>query len=256
MEFMVIENDPEKARFYDNSGVDRIFIDLEKIGKQERQGHLNTVKSDHSIEDIKKVKQVLKKSQLLVRTNPIYEDSEHEIDRCISAGADILMLPYFKTADEVKEFVAAIRGRARVSLLLETAQAFFRIEEILEVDGIDEIHIGLNDLYLSLGLNFIFEPLISPYMPLLIKRIKSKGISVGIGGVASLDTGDIPGKYILSRFMELESERVILSRSFNKKDESQFQRDLNLLKDFVLNGDLADTSCLKNLIYKVREKLV
>ncbi len=38
------------------NGVDRIWIDLETLGKEERQKGMNTVKSKHSIEDIKKNK--------------------------------------------------------------------------------------------------------------------------------------------------------------------------------------------------------
>jgi hypothetical protein len=73
---MIIENDLELIKKYDSIGVDRIFIDLEIIGKKERQGHLDTVISNHSIQDIKKIKSNLKNSKLLVRINPINENSE------------------------------------------------------------------------------------------------------------------------------------------------------------------------------------
>ena len=32
-----------------------------------------------------------------------------------------------------------------------------RIDEILALDGIDEVHIGLNDLSLGYGMKFMFE---------------------------------------------------------------------------------------------------
>lgn len=37
---MYITNRPEIAAIADSNGVDRIFLDLELIGKEERQGHL------------------------------------------------------------------------------------------------------------------------------------------------------------------------------------------------------------------------
>ena len=46
-----------------------------------------------------------------------------------------------------------IDGRAYVSLLLETTQALVRIDEIVRVEGVDEISIGLNDLHRALGLS-------------------------------------------------------------------------------------------------------
>ena len=43
MKFMLITNKPELASYAEECGVGRIFIDLEINGKQERQGHLDTL---------------------------------------------------------------------------------------------------------------------------------------------------------------------------------------------------------------------
>lgn len=56
LKLMYITNQPEIAEIVDENGVDRVFIDLEKIGKQERQGGMDTVQSQHSVEDIAEVK--------------------------------------------------------------------------------------------------------------------------------------------------------------------------------------------------------
>ena len=76
LKLMYITNHPEIAKIAENAGVDRIFIDLEQIGKAERQGGMDTVQSLHSLDDIKKVKSVLLKTELLVRSNPIHEGSK------------------------------------------------------------------------------------------------------------------------------------------------------------------------------------
>ena len=60
------------------------------------------------------------------------------------------MLPYFSTAYEVQSFLDAVKGRAKVFLLLERYQALKNIDEILKLEGIDRIHVGLNDLHLEL----------------------------------------------------------------------------------------------------------
>src|SRR5699024_12402830 len=40
--------DPQTASIAEQAGVDRIFIDLETVGKQLRQGGMNTVQSHHT----------------------------------------------------------------------------------------------------------------------------------------------------------------------------------------------------------------
>ena len=57
------------------------------------------------------------------------------------------------------EFI--VNKRVKTCLLLETSQALCRLDDILTLEGIDEIHIGLNDLHLSMGLDFMFELLLS-----------------------------------------------------------------------------------------------
>jgi 2-keto-3-deoxy-L-rhamnonate aldolase RhmA len=69
------------------------------------------------------------------------------------------MLPMFRTAFEVSNFVSMVRERAKAIILLETPEAMMRIDEILSVGGIREIHFGLNDLHLGLKLHSRFEVL-------------------------------------------------------------------------------------------------
>ena len=55
--------------------------------------------------------------RLLVRINPIHEatkeycSSKEEIDITIANGADIIMLPFFKTLNEVAQFLTYVDGR-------------------------------------------------------------------------------------------------------------------------------------------------
>ena len=154
---MYITNNIDVALIAEKNGVERIWIDLETIGKEERQKGMNTVKSQHCIEDIKKIKPLLSTSQLMVRINPWNNNSKREIESVIEAGADLIMLPMWKTVKEVVEFVQTVNYRCRTVLLLETKEAVDCIEKIVKCNGIDEIHIGLNDLHLSYNLTFMFE---------------------------------------------------------------------------------------------------
>lgn len=214
IKLMYITNESEIAKIAQRSGVDRIFIDLEINGKEERQGHLDTVISRHNINDVEKVKKVLTTTQLLVRVNPIYENSKEEIDSVIKQGADIVMLPFFKTVREVKKFVEIVDRRAKVCLLCETPEAVSCMDEILQQEGIDEIHIGLNDLHLGYKKKFMFELLIDGTVEKLCDKFKKAGINYGFGGIARVGEGTLPAENIIIEHYRLGSTIAILSRSF------------------------------------------
>lgn len=224
LKLMYITNKPEVARIAEEAGVDWIFLDMEFIGKDSRQGGLDTVQNHHTVKDVVNICEAVKKAKVLVRVNPIHEaqanypSSKDEIDAVINAGADIIMLPFFKTVKEVRQFVKYVDGRADTCLLLETAEAAILIDEILNVPGIDMIHIGLNDLHLELGMKFMFQLLSDGVVEQLGNKIKAKGIPFGFGGIARLDSGMLPGADVLKEHVRLGSSMVIVSRSFCNTD--------------------------------------
>ena len=217
---MYITNRPEIAQVVENAGVERIFIDMEYIGKAVRQGGMDTVQCHHTIEDIRAIKKALTKSKIMTRCNPIHEatseycSSKEEIDAAIEAGADILMLPYFKTAKEVQEFVRLVDGRVKTLPLIETPEAVACIDEILEIDGIDEIFVGLNDLSLGYGMKFMFQLLVDGTVERLCEKFKAKGIPYGFGGIAALGKGMLQSERVIAEHYRLGSTCAILSRSF------------------------------------------
>ena len=211
---MYITNSPEIALIAEANGVQRIWVDLETLGKEERQKGRNTVKSNHSVEDVRAIKPLLTKAQMLVRINPWHEDSQAEVDAVIGAGADIIMLPMWKTADEVKCFLKAVRGRITTTLLLETREAEACLDEVLALEGIDEIHIGLNDLHISYGLDFMFELLANGTVENICQKIAARGIPYGFGGIAKIGDGAVPAEKIILEHYRLGSSRAILSRTF------------------------------------------
>lgn len=223
-----ITNRPEVALIAEKYGVDRIWIDLEVLGKEARQGNMDTVKSHHKVSDISTVKHLLSKSELMVRINSWYEGSVDEVEAVIAAGADIIMLPYWKTAEEVNKFVDSVDGRCRTSLLLETKEAVECIDAVLSQGGFDEIHIGLNDLHLSYGMTFMFELLSDGTVERLCNKFKAKGIPYGFGGIAKLGDGLLLAEKIIMEHYRLGSSRAILSRTFcdNMKIESIDEIDI------------------------------
>lgn len=229
LKLMYITNRPDVALIAEHAGVDRIFIDMEYIGKAARQGGIDSVQNHHTVEDVKNIRAVLTKAELLVRVNPIHEasdeycSSEEEINAVINAGADIVMLPFFKTVEEVRKFISIVGGRSKTLLLLETPEAAELVDEIIAVPGIDEIHLGINDMSLGYGKTFMFELLADGTVERLCLKFQRAGIPYGFGGVASIGKGKLPAEAILKEHYRLGSSMVILSRSF-----CNVNQDINL----------------------------
>jgi hypothetical protein len=214
--FMMITNDPVLARRAEAAGIERIFVDTEIIGKQERQGHLDTLISKHSLEDIRRIKPVLENAELIARLNPMHAGTESEIETAIANGADILMLPMVHSAAEVAEFAGLVAGRASVIPLVETRAAVDALEQIVSIAGVDEIYIGLNDLHLDMGLSFMFEPVADGLLDIMAQTLRRAGLPFGFGGVARVGEGVVPGEMVLGEHARLGSTAVILSRTFSR----------------------------------------
>lgn len=239
---MYITNKPDVALIAEKYGVDRIWIDLETLGKEKRQHNMNTVKSKHSIEDIKRIKPLLTSSEMLGRINPWNDNSEREINDVIAAGADMIMLPMWKSVTEVKNFLKAVDNRCKTTLLLETKEAVECLDEVLDNGGMDEIHIGLNDLHLSYGMTFMFELLANGTIEKLTKKIRAKGLPYGFGGIARLGEGELPAERVIMEHYRLGSTRAILSRSFCNTDvttdiqeiDEIFKKNMKDLRSFEI----------------------
>lgn len=250
-----ITNRPEVALIAEKYGVDRVWIDLETLGKELRQKDMNTVKSHHTVADIAVIKPLLSRAEMLVRINSWYEGSRKEIEDVIAAGADMIMLPYWKSADEVKKFTEAVGGRCKTTLLLETKEAVECIDDVLKQGGFDEIHIGLNDLHLSYGMTFMFELLADGTVETLCKKFKAAGLPYGFGGIAKLGDGLLPAEKIIMEHYRLGSTRAILSRTFcdNAKIDSLeeidrvFKENMKSLRDYEMSmADMTKEDFMRN----------
>ena len=79
LELIQITNDPAFARRCDALDGMRLFVDLERLGKAERQAGRNTFISLHEIADVGKVRAQLRRSRLMVRVNPVNPGTRAEL---------------------------------------------------------------------------------------------------------------------------------------------------------------------------------
>lgn len=240
LNLMILCDDAESAIKAQEAGVDRIFFDMEYVGKAERQHGRNAVLSHNSIENIPSIRKVLDKSELLVRTNPIGAYTEMEVDKAIDYGADVLMLPMVMDQHDAETFVKYVNGRAKVCIMIETAAAMARLDKILAISGVNELFIGLNDLHISMGLIFMFELLNDGLIEYIADKCNKVGMPFGFGGIARIGEGMLPSDNILGEHVRLGSQSVILSRTFKG------------VIDVDANARPID---LKEEVQKVRERL-
>lgn len=266
LDFLFITNNPIVAKAAEECGVRRVWVDLEVLGKENRQPGMNTVKSGHSLQDVSEIRSVLTTAELLVRVNPIHDGSETEINEVIKRGADMIMLPYFCTIEEVDKFLSIVDGRCKTTLLFESKESILLLDEIIAFGGFDEAYIGLNDLHLSYGMTFMFEPLANGMVEKISSKFKAANIPYGFGGIAKIGEGLLPAECVIAEHYRLGSTRAILSRSFcdnqfvdYNKWRQEFQLGINQIRLYESLLPLLPKSYFSENIEKVKasvEKVV
>ena len=215
--FTLLTNDPDLAAAADAAGVDRIGLDIERLGKAERQEHSPSARiSTHHLSDLTRIRDHVSRAGLFCRLDPPHPGGWDQIERALDLGANCLMLPFFREVGQAAAFAAAVAGRAETILLVETAAAALRIEQLAALEGVDEIMVGLNDLSWDSGLGSRFELLTSPLVEAMARTVRAAGKVFGIGGVARWDDRGMPtpADLVYAQYPRLGAEAGWLSRSF------------------------------------------
>jgi hypothetical protein len=251
--FLLVVNDPAIARHV--CGFDGInpFVDLEEMGKQERQGHLSSWKSKQTAKDVTVIREAVPDAHLVVRINPLHDATPAEVDDVIARGADSVMLPMFHDGDTLCRFLDILNDRAAALPLFETAASVAGIPEILARTGLRQLHIGLNDLHLDLRCDFMFEPLASGYLEEPCAALRAAGVRFGIGGVARAGEGLVSPEVLLGEHVRLGSVGAILSQTFHRnvqtlaelRDGMDFGAELAKLRAIYAAHRVAPASALE-----------
>jgi citrate lyase beta subunit len=213
--FTLITNDPRLAAAGGRAGIDRIGIDLEILGKAERQKGRATRISEHRVEDAPVVYAASAAPGRFARINPIHERTAWEIEATLSAGANVLMLPYFHAGEEVELFCRLVGGRALTVGLVETIAALSFVADILRPPLLDEVHFGFTDLGIEMGKSHP-EILRDPRFIAATEAARASGRPFGIAGVARPDAVGLPfdPAAFAAGLESLGATRALISRSF------------------------------------------
>ncbi|HEX8647925.1 MAG TPA: aldolase/citrate lyase family protein [Thermoleophilaceae bacterium] len=209
-------DDPERAREADAAGVDRIGLDLERIGKRERQADPALWQTSHEEASLPLIGASLTRAKLFARTNPPHPGWADEAERLIAAGAEVLMLPAFRSAADVREALGVVAGHALLVPLIETAEALADVRAIASIDGLREAHFGLNDLAIGMRLANRFDVLGRPELEHAAHALADAGLRVGVGGIGRAldDSLPIPSDRIYAQYPRLHASAALIARSF------------------------------------------
>ena len=213
----LVTDDADLAAEADAAGVQRIGIDLERLGKAGRQAeHPQARISSHVLEDLERLAPRLTRAKLFCRLDPPHPGTGEQIERALGLGAGVLMLPYFAEAADAARFLELVDGRAETVLLVETAPAAWRVELLAALDGLDEVMVGLNDLSWNMGVSNRFSLLASPLMQALATAVRAAGRRFSAGGLGRWDDDDLqsPPDLIYAQYPRLQAQGAWLARSF------------------------------------------
>ena len=150
---------------------------------------------------------------------PVVRAEEPELARVLDAGASGVQVPAVNSAEQAQRVVnhckyppvgersAAFTTRAggygffggsaqmrrvnegvAIILMIETAQAYAHLDEILAVDGIDALFIGLSDLAISMGhAGDNLHPNVQQAVGSLIDRTRARGHACGLLASSAAD---------------------------------------------------------------------
>jgi hypothetical protein len=232
--FTLFTNDPALAAEADGAGIDRVGPDLERLGKIERQGGMGRWISDHAEEDLPAIFAKLHHASHFVRCNPPHSGLADEINRLIALGAQTIMLPHFHTPDQARDFVRAVNGRARTVLLVETVSSATKVAQLCRIEGVDEIHFGLNDLSLDLGVNSQFVVLCSSLLEDACAALTALDFPFAVGGIGrALDvTLPVPSELVYAQYPRLGATGALLSRVyFNGLQKAQLAQEISKTRE-------------------------
>ena len=213
IELVLFEHELEKVKFYAGAGITSFLIDLEVIGKDARQLGFDTEINPGALEDLGLIHDSfpLKK---WCRLNRFGEWTDSEIDRAISNGADVLILPMVRDLPSVENFLRKINSRCQACIMFETRESVALANSIKHLP-VDYAYFGLNDYRIDTGSSFLFQPIFDGTIEALRAGLPS--IKFGFGGLTDMNKGfPVPSICILEELERLDCDFVFLRRSFKR----------------------------------------
>lgn len=209
-ELYLFYRDADTARTVTRAGLSGLVVDWEWQGKAARQSGADTEINRHTVDDLRAARTTTNQ-KVLCRINRVGEATPTEIDSALAAGADELLIPMVRAADEVTTVLRHVRERCGVGILVETEEAV-SAARALSTLPLSRVYFGLMDFALERGRRPIFEAVLDG----TVERVRSHfNVPFGFAGLTLPERGSpLPCALLLAEMTRLECAFSFLRRSF------------------------------------------
>ena len=208
----LFSTDPRLIQTATQSGVGGVVVDWESIGKAERQAGFDTQINHDTVEDLARVRAATR-ARVLCRLNAFGPTTQAEIEAAIDNGADELLLPMVRSANEVETVLAWVNGRCDLGILIETEAAVERSGELARLP-ISRVYVGLHDLAIERKTANPFQAIADG----TVERLRAAfEVPFGFAGLTLPDRGfPIPCRLLMAEMARLRCDFTFLRRSFHR----------------------------------------
>ena len=192
------------------AGIDEVIVDWECHGKELRQISADTEINRDTVDDLRRVR-ASTTARVICRINPYGETTPAEIEDAIDAGADEILVPMIRKAEEVSGILGMVRGRCGGGILVETVDAVGSVDELARLP-LSRVYVGLNDLAIERNTPNIFTAVADGTLDRIRRPFR---VPFGFGGLTLPDRGDpVPCRLLIGELARLDCSFSFLRRSF------------------------------------------
>jgi 2-keto-3-deoxy-L-rhamnonate aldolase RhmA len=210
-ELFLFSADPATVAGAAAAGVSGFVVDWERVGKRHRQAGADTQIGENTVEDLARARAATS-NRILCRIDNKPRLLAEQVEAAIARGADEILVPMVRSADEVEHVRVLVAGRCGVGLLIETEDALVDIDEIATL-VVTRAYVGLNDLAIERGTSNIFEPLVDGTVESIRRHLS---VPFGVAGLTVVDGGrPIPCRLLVGELVRLDCTFSFLRRSYH-----------------------------------------
>jgi hypothetical protein len=211
VDLFIFTIDPECAHQVVAAGAAGIVVDWERRGKARRQLGEGTQINADTPEDLSRVRAATG-GRVVCRVNGHGPWTAAEVDDAVARGADEVLLPMVRTAEEVDRTLDAVDGRCGLGILIET-QAAVDQAAALAARPLSRIYVGLNDLRIDRRSTQLFRPFVDGTVDAVRSHVT---VPFGIAGLTLPGRGfPVPTELLAAELVRVGADFTFLRRSFH-----------------------------------------
>jgi hypothetical protein len=192
------------------AGAAGIVVDWERRGKARRQLGEGTQINADTPDDLARMRAATD-GRVICRINGYGPWTGGEVDEAIARGADEILLPMVRSADEVDRTLDLVAGHCGLGILIETQAAVDRAHQLAR-RPLSRIYVGLNDLRIDRRSVELFRPLVDGTVDGVRAEVAQP---FGVGGLTLPERGfPVPSALLAAELVRLGTDFTFLRRSF------------------------------------------